>query len=209
MGAKNWMLCYVEQDPRQVLRSRPVLDRERTAAIVSRLYPGRTVTPARDGTLGDDGSPKDREVFAAAYPGLTLVCTTLAAGDQPSELAPHALIADAASTVFLHAMYSVVDWFAYAVWQDGGLVRSLSLSPDSGVMEDIGPALPFEEPYWSGQFPAVDPDEDDDPYPLPFHPLDLGEAALQALLRITFEGDPEPGAPDPYDIALAGFTVSR
>ena len=30
-------------------------------------------------------------------------------------------------------MHSVVDWFAYARWVNGTLVRSLSLSPDSGV----------------------------------------------------------------------------
>jgi hypothetical protein len=54
-------------------------------------------------------------------------------------------------------MHSVVDWFAFAVWQDGRLKRSLSLSPDSGVLEDIGAKLPFEEPYWSGKHPAVNP----------------------------------------------------
>jgi hypothetical protein len=35
-------------------------------------------------------------------------------------------------------MHSVVDWFAYAVWIDGQLRRSLSLSPDSGIMEIVG-----------------------------------------------------------------------
>ncbi|MGW3628080.1 DUF6928 family protein, partial [Streptomyces sp. NPDC000880] len=29
-------------------------------------------------------------------------------------------------------MHSVVDWLAFAVWEDGRLIRSLSLSPDDG-----------------------------------------------------------------------------
>ena len=48
-----------------------------------------------------------------------------------------------AKTVYLHAMHSVVDWFAFAVWHGQKVRRSLSLSPDSGVMEDIGSPLPF------------------------------------------------------------------
>jgi hypothetical protein len=98
--------------------------------------------------------------------------------DCPSQLDPSFLAAAIAPRVYLHAI-TVVDWFAYAVRQDGRLVRSLSLSPDDGVIEDIGPRLPFEEPYWSGQHAAVDPEEEPEGYPFPFHPLDLGEAALR------------------------------
>ena len=48
-------------------------------------------------------------------------------------------------------MHSVVDWLAFAKWKNGELVRSLSLSPDSGILEDIGLRLPFEEPFWSSK----------------------------------------------------------
>jgi hypothetical protein len=44
-------------------------------------------------------------------------------------------------------MHSVVDWFAYAQWINGKFVRSPSLSPDNGILEDIGQRLPFEEPF--------------------------------------------------------------
>jgi hypothetical protein len=57
-------------------------------------------------------------------------------------------------------MHSVVDWFAYAIWANGKLLRSLSLSPVSGILENIGQRLPFEEPYWSGEHPAVDTEEE-------------------------------------------------
>ena len=47
-------------------------------------------------------------------------------------------------SVYLHAMHSTVDWFAYAVWKDGKLQRSLSLSPDSAILENTGDRHPFE-----------------------------------------------------------------
>lgn len=76
----------------------------------------------------------------------------------------------AQGTARLHAMHSVVDWFAFGVGQDGQLQRSLSLLPDNGILENFGPKLPFEEPYWNGQHPAVAPGEDPGDCPMPFHP---------------------------------------
>ena len=34
------------------------------------------------------------------------------------------------------------------------------LSPDGGILEDIGERLPFEEPFWSGHHPATVEAED-------------------------------------------------
>ncbi|MFF3653937.1 DUF6928 family protein [Streptomyces olivochromogenes] len=51
------------------------------------------------------------------------------------------------------------------------------------------------------------PDEDEEPYPLPFHPLELGEDALRALCGFVQEGLPEPDDIDAYAIALHGFHV--
>ena len=87
-------------------------------------------------------------------------------------------------------MHSVVDWFAYAIWHDGKLQRSLSLSPDRGLIEDIGARLPFEEPYWAGHHPAFPLEAEESGYPFPFHPLELGEAALLNLFGYQLEGDP-------------------
>jgi hypothetical protein len=56
-------------------------------------------------------------------------------------------------------MHSVVDWLAFAVWEDGVLVRSLSLSPDGGGLENIGEPYDFEVPYWAGEYP-VEPEPD-------------------------------------------------
>lgn len=99
-------------------------------------------------------------------------------------------------------MHSVVDWFAFARWSQGRLVRALSLSPDSGVLEDIGPRLEFEQPYWSGDRPAVDPGEDPDDYPLAFHPLELGEDALLAMFGYQWEGPIVERTFDPASVPL-------
>jgi len=65
---------------------------------------------------------------------------------------------------------------------DGRLVRSLGVSPDTGIVEDIGEPYPFERPYWAGEHPVTSTFPGQGPYPLPFHPLDLDEEALRALL---------------------------
>lgn len=67
-------------------------------------------------------------------------------GTGRAELPEHLVAASAGRRLVLHAMHSVVDWLAFAVWDDGRLVRSLSLSPDSGIIENIGEPLPFDCP---------------------------------------------------------------
>jgi hypothetical protein len=112
--------------------------------------------------------------------------------------------------ICLHAMHSVVDWLAFAVWEDGELVRSLSVSPDDGVLEDIGERLPFETPYWDGRFPLGD-DDDNEPYPLPFHPLEMGERTMRELFGFHAEGfrtlDGEMVEPtvDPWQVPVPAF----
>ena len=211
MGAKDWMIAFAETDPRAVLRSRPALDRAAARAAAERLHPGRTLTPIQDGTLGENSNPDDGLIYIAASEGLTIACTGLAALDYPSQLPRSILTAIPATRVYLHAMHSVVDWFAYAVWTGGQLRRSLSLAPDHGIMENLGEPWPFEQPYWAGRHPAVDPedaDPQDEPYPLPFHPLELAEAALQELLGFTYKGLPRPDDLDPYEIPTAGFKIT-
>ena len=103
----------------------------------------------------------------------------------PSEFPPRYLDAAEGRRVILHAMHSVTDWFAYAIWENGTMVRSLCLSPDNGIAENIGDLLPFEAPFWAGEHPAGDR------CPLPFHPLELGGgAALRALFGFIIEGRP-------------------
>lgn len=211
MGAKDSLICYADAgtDVGRVLGEHRGLDRAATDALVGRLFADCSVEPAADGTLGDDANPGPESVYAAVWPGASVVCTSRVALDRPSELAAPFLAEGAGRTVAVHAMHSVVDWFAYALWSpDGRLLRSLSVGADVEVMEDLGERLPFEQPYWAGEHPATD----DGDYPLPFHPLELGEAALDHLVGVVFEGHPGPGRPDPvdpFDVPLAGYRLRR
>jgi hypothetical protein len=81
------------------------------------------------------------------------------------------------------------------------------LSPDSGILEDIGQRLPFEEPFWSGHNPV--PDNDGDHYPLPFHPLEMGEAALKEFFGYQLEGSVDPTLLEPESIPLVKYQRTR
>ena len=203
MGSKTWMLVYSDEDARQVLQTGPVLDRDATEALVKKLFPTEKWEPLDDVSLVYT-NPPDGQLIIGSFPGLSVVATTEVALDYPSRLAKRFLDPALGRRVCLHAMHSVVDWFAYATWVDGTLQRSLSLSPDSGVMEDIGTPLPFEAPYWAGQHPASDPEDEDedDRYPFVFHPLDLGQAALVALFGYQLEGTVDPSHLDADRVPL-------
>ena len=209
MGAKDWMLFYASDDVSKVLRASPQIDREATNAFVERLYPSHDIRPIADGSL-EYGNPPDDEVYAAVYPGLSIICTADAALDDPRALDERFLREAAGRTLYSHAMHSVVDFFAYAIWEpDGTLRRAFSLSPDSGVIADVGTPLPFEEKYRAGDPEFLESLDSDDEYPFRFHPLDLGEAALRALFGFNYEGPLEDDDPDLDEIVLAGFAVTR
>ena len=114
-------------------------------------------------------------------------------------------------SLWLLAMHSVVDFFAFGHWTNGHQIRSLSVSGESGsILEDIGPRLPFELPFWDGaQRSVVADDEADGDNPLPFHPLELGEAALLAVLGFQYEGFVDPSHIDPGSIPMCRFARSR
>jgi len=183
------MLVYADSDPLVTLRSAPDLDVEGTTRLAHTLFPRDTLEEIGRGDLSYT-CPPDDELHIGQFPGVAVIAAKEFGIDYPSRLDPHFLKSSRSQLVYLHAMHSVVDWFAFAHWRQGTLVRSLSLSPDSGILEDIGPRLPFEAPYWSGVHPAVAPSDEDeeDPYPFPFHPLDLGEAALAAFFGYQIEG---------------------
>ena len=208
MGARDWLLVYSDGDTRKILQSGPVLDREAARAVAGRLYPDRVITPIDDGSFEESLNPEDGEIYVAAYPGLTIVSTSDAAEDYPSLISRTLREGAPGREVGLHAMHSVVDWFAYAIWTDGTLRRALSLSPDAGILENIGTPLPFEAPYWAGERALEVDAEDDHPYPLPFHPLELAEDALRELLGFCLEGESAADDPDVWEWPMAGFAIT-
>jgi hypothetical protein len=208
MGAKTWMLVYADVNARDALKARPPLDRELTLRLAHTLFPREKLEPMGDTDLSNT-CPPDDELCIGCFPGVSVLAAKEFGIDYPSKLSPHFISVGRSGTTSLHAMHSVVDWFAYAQWTNGRLTRSLSLSPDSGILEDIGPRLPFEERYWSGEHPAVDDEEDADAYPFPFHPLELGEATLRELFGYELEGYGDRSLLEPETIPLVRYKRSR
>jgi uncharacterized protein DUF6928 len=200
------MVLYADGEIRPVLQAPPPLDREATRVLVERLYPAARLTQTEDGCLGV-ANPPEGQIYAGCFPGLTIVCSSDVALDHPSQLDARFLAEGGGRTTYLHATHSVVDWFAYGIWAaDGSLQRSLSLAPDDGIMENIGKPLAFEMPYWAGQRPVSD-DDDERRYPLPFHPLELAEDALRTLFGFNYEGVYRDDDPDLAAVALAGYRI--
>jgi hypothetical protein len=205
VGAKTWMLVYANGNVAEALKGSPPLDRRVTLQLARSLFPKEKLEPIGDGDLSYT-CPPDEELHIGCFPGVSILAAREFGIDYPSKLPVRFISAGGAGTVYLHAMHSVVDWFACAQWTAGKLVRSLSVSPDSGILEDIGPRLPFEEPYWSGQHPATDDGED---YAFPFHPLELGEAALKQFFGYQLEGFIDPALLQPESIPLVKYKRSQ
>ena len=206
MGAKTCLLVYCDRLPRDVLAARPPLDRESAARLAARLFPADELTPLEDTQLWDTYPPED-EIRIGVFDGLALVVAHDFGLDRPSELPQHFLTAGPSRSLYLHAMHSVVDWCAIAHWREGSLVRAVSLSLESGVIQDEGEPLPFEQPFWAGKHPAFDPEEELDGDLLRFHPLEFGEAALLAWLGFVLEGYAEAPAAvvDLEEVPLLSF----
>jgi len=201
------MLVYGSAKVGEVLRGNPQLDREATLQLATSLFPKQKLEPIGEGNLSFTCPPRD-EVHIGCFPGVSILAAKEFGIDYPSKLPAPFISAGGSGTVYLHAMHSVVDWFGFAQWISGKLVRSLSLSPESGILEDIGQRLPFEEPFWSGQNPATADDEKDN-YPLPFHPLELGEAALKEFFGYQLEGFFDPTLLQPESIPLVKYKRAR
>lgn len=208
MDAKTAMLVYADGDVAEGLAdAAEFADEAGAAELLGLLWPPARIQP--DGEepweLGDAVFPPQGRACALSTPAVDVLCDQALMLDRPSQLPAHLVDASLGRTLYLHAMHSAVDWFAFAVWQDGALVRSLSLSPDDGVLEDTGDRLAFEEPFWAGRHPAGGG------YALPFHPLELGEHALREFFGFNIEGagdgGPSAGRLDPWAVELFGFQV--
>lgn len=201
------MIAFCDGDAGETLRSRPTLDRDATRRLVENLFLSHNFGPAQESNLAE-AYPRGSEVYAGYFPSLNIVSASEFAPDRPSKLDKRYLNRGGSRFVYLHAMHSVVDWFAYAIWENGTLIRSLSVSPDSGVIEDFGLRREFEKPFWAGERPVGGDDSGDgDDYPLPFHPLELGEAALLDLFGFQLEG--ADGGIDPFEVPLCLFARKR
>lgn len=205
MGAKAWFIAYCDGDPKEALARRPSLDRAAARDLAARLFPEMELYEESDGTL-DFLNPAEGQLFVGHFGDLRVVAHEELGGDYPSRLSQKWLDPSLGRTAYLHATHSVVDWLAFGLWRNGSLIRALSVSPDNGVQEQAGSPLEFERPFWEGRH-FVDVDDSDDPYPLPFHPLELSEASMLQHMGFQFEGRPADWACDPADIPMMAFTL--
>jgi len=206
VGAKTWMIVYANAKVGDALRGNPKLNRDATLQLATSLFPKDKLELIGEGDLSYTCPPND-ELHIGCFSEVSILAAKEFGIDYPSKLPAPFISAGGNRTVYLHAMHSVVDWFAFAKWIDGKLIRSLSVSPDNGILEDIGQRLPFEEPFWLGQNPATDDDEDE--YSLPFHPLELGEAALKEFFGYQLEGFIDPSLLQPEAIPLLKYKRRR
>jgi hypothetical protein len=208
MGAKTWMLVYSDDNVPSILSKHPEIDRSRTEQLVKTAFPKHKIATLKDTTLSIT-CPPDKELVAGCFQGVTILAAGEFGIDYPSKLDSRFVGLIGSKKTYLFAMHSVVDFFAYAIWESGVLKRSLSVSPDSGIMEDIGERLSFEVPFWNGKHPAIDPDDDEDEYPLKFHPLEFGEATLSNLVGYSMEGPWPTDVVDPEEIRLMTFSRKK
>ncbi|MDM5270907.1 hypothetical protein PGH07_01800 [Sulfurovum sp. zt1-1] len=205
MGVKTWMLVYSNANAKEILKSKPLLNREFSIELAKKLFPSKRFTPIEDGNLLMTNPPRDK-VYIGSFPGMSVVSSDNVAIDYPSKLPQSFIDTGLGNTLYLFAMHSVVDWFAYAIWKNGTLIRSLSVSgADGKVLENIGPKQPFEELYWSEGHPLFDDPKEENDSPYNFNPLDLGNAALNEYLGYQLEGYSDTLHIDPEKIPLVGL----
>jgi hypothetical protein len=207
MGAKTALLAFCDGDIRPALLGAARSERTEVEALVRQIYPGYLVRSADDGTLWDNLDPPRNMTYATVLAGAELFCDGRLMLDRPSKLPEHLRNAGGGRRIIMHGMHSAVDWLGFAVWEDRRLVRSLSLAREVGIQENIGEPYDFELPYWAGEHSADLPGEE--PYPLPFDPLDLGEEALRALFGFVVEDHPHPDDIDAEAVHLYGFRATR
>lgn len=202
MGVKTAILAYVDGDAAAILTAPPPLDRAACLATLAALFPKARWLPLADTDLFD-AYPRRAEVRVGCFAGLTLVCHHSIVTDA-SHLGPRFLAYAGGRTMLMHAMISTVNAFAYGVWERGQLRRSLAMDADNGVSEDIGARRAFEMPYWAGAHRDED-DDDEIEHGIPFHPLDLGDAALFDLFGYRIEGATGDETVQPERIPLMRF----
>ncbi len=199
------MIVYSNGDASENFKAEKSLDKEATISLLNKLYPDEQLEPIDDGDLSYTNPPDDI-IYAGCFNNVSVIAAKEFAGDYPSKVNPRFIDFSLGENIYLHAMHSAVDWLAFAKWENGKLVRALSLSPDSGILEEIGNRLAFEFDYWEGKHPAVDPEEEDKfDYPFVFHPLELGEAALKEFFGYQLEGYIDENLLEPEEIPLLGF----
>ena len=175
--ATFWYLSA--EDPAELFRSGVRSDPGFARRLLSRLYP--TVVVASLGTfpLNRSASAGPGEIYIGSFPGVTVVQTPMESPVRPSVTDEVWLRLVEAPTVLQFSFDADTGVSGFGRWESGTLVRSFAAADDR-IVEDEGMPLPFERPYWAGEFPLEG--ADDNPLALPFSASALLHAAHRAWL---------------------------
>lgn len=201
MGAKAWMLVYSNGDIPARWSTNPAPDKHLDRELLRALFPDKKFTELESKTLADC-YPDSGVVQIANLGDMVIVATDKVALDNPSKISAHLTQYKNYPYTYAFAMHSVVDWFAFAVWHKGQLQRALSVSPDSGIIEDLGEHFPFEMDYWAGKHSDLEATEELGENALQYHPLEFGEAVFLHFLGYQFEGADADFSVDPFSVSM-------
>ncbi|MEV4740631.1 hypothetical protein [Streptomyces sp. NPDC049555] len=200
MGSKAAIVAFGEAGPSGMLRDVRGLDHVKSKFLAERLL---GATSRELGLLDLDLAvwPDAEVVCAASFHEVDVLCSRVLARRRPSELTELISRLAAGRNAYGAFMHSAEDWASFAVWEAGVLVRSVSVSPAGGIIEELGKRLPFEEPFWCGERPV----RGEPGYALPFHPIDLGNEALRDFFGFILEGYEDDSLLDPEEVQIPAF----
>lgn len=191
-------LWYVDtDDPSATFRRGTPSDPGFARRLLSRLHPSVTVASLGAFPLNRSASAGEGEIYIGSYPGLTVIQTPEPDPLHPSRLDESWRTLVEAPVVLYFSHDSEDGVSAFARWEDGRLMRAFS-GGDDRIVEDEGIPLPFERPFWSGEFPLEG--HEGDPLALPFSP----DALLHAAHRTWLGFDLDPGG---LDVPVNGFAT--
>lgn len=193
--ATIWYLAT--DDPAAPFRAGLAPDPGFARRLLSRLYPTVTVASLGSFPLNRSASAGAGEIYVGSFPGVTVIQTPVSGPVAPSATAETWLGLVTAPTILLFAHDPESGTSGFARWESGKLTRSFA-GADDRIIEDEGMPLPFERPYWAGEFPFEG--ASDTPLALPFSPSSLLRAAHQEWLGFDFD----PGG---LDVPVHGFAT--
>lgn len=193
--ATFWYLAT--DDPAAPIRAGHPSDPGFARRLLSRLFPTVTVASLGAFPLNRSASAGSGEIYVGSFPGLTVVQTPMDGPVRPSTTTDTWLRLVEAPIVLLFAHDAEDGVSGFARWESGRLVRAFA-GADDRIVEDEGMPLPFERPYWAGEFPLDG--GTDNPLALPFSPSSLLHAAHRDWLGF----DLVPGG---LDVPVHGFAT--
>jgi hypothetical protein len=178
MGWSVALACASVGGASRAFRQGLVPDPDAAAALVRRLYPGRSVTETGETVLDFALWPYEDELFVGAYGDALVVCDRRFFGvdDQARHLADEIARALPGASCGVLVLHSVVSgcWFR---WYSGDRPRrDVYVTADDGVVVDLGERLPAEAPFWK----TLDDGASD--VPLPFDYEQYGMALAREHL---------------------------